>query len=581
MIRPRKQQKKWTEPAADRTNIRRFSQRLEVSEVTATLLWEREQREVSKAREFLNPRLASLSDPFDLTNLSAVVERLQKALKYGESIVVFGDYDVDGVTSTVLLIHMLNQFGAKPQAFVPHRLEEGYGLSIDALKRVLDSGKPDLLIAVDCGTNSREPVAFLRQQGIEVIILDHHTSKEELPEDCILVNPHVHDDPEQPWTNLSAVGIVFKVVHGLLKVLRAAGDDLAHEIQLKNFLDLVALGTICDLVPLTGENRILARHGLRLIQKGQRVGICALMEASGWRPGDEITPIDVSFRLGPRINASGRLADASGPIELLLSEDWQFARQTASELDSFNRERQSIEKTITNTAIELVEERFSGDLGFVLHHEEWHSGVVGIVASRIANRYHRPTLVLGSEGADIKGSGRSIPGVNLVEVLQACEPWLKRWGGHPMAVGLCADPQSVEGLRQAFNDALQQQFSEGLPDQVLKIDCWIEPESLNESLLTELELLEPFGQKNPEPVFACKAIRLRDFGPFGNGHMKFSMLTKNGNGSLSGVAWNRGGDLKNPDLSGPIDIAFRFHWNHWNGRKEARLTMVDWRPAQD
>ncbi|MCC5835846.1 MAG: single-stranded-DNA-specific exonuclease RecJ, partial [Opitutales bacterium] len=423
MIRIRKQQKQWTEPSADAASIRRLSQRLEVSEVIATLLWERDQRDTSIARDFLNPRLAGLDDPFALKNLRAVVSRIRKALERSESVVVYGDYDVDGVTSTVLLMHILSRFGVTPKAFVPHRLEEGYGLSTEALERVLESGKPDLLIAVDCGTNSREPVAFLRERGIDVIILDHHASKEALPEDCLLVNPHLQDTDkgEQPWTNLSAVGIVFKVVHGLLKELRAEGDDLAHEIQLKDFLDLVALGTICDLVPLIGENRILARHGLRLIQKGQRIGICALMEASGWRPGDEITPIDVSFRLGPRINASGRLADASGPIELLLSDDWQFARNSANELDAFNRERQAIEKEITATAIDMVETEFNDQLGLVLHHPDWHSGVVGIVASRIANRYHRPTLVLGAEGAEIKGSGRSIPGVNLVEVLQHCE----------------------------------------------------------------------------------------------------------------------------------------------------------------
>ncbi len=579
MIRPRKQQKQWTEPTADAASIRRFSQRLEVSEVTATLLWERNLRDTSKAREFLNPRLSGLDDPFALKNLRAVVSRIRKALERGESVVVYGDYDVDGVTSTVLLIHILTRFGVKPKAFVPHRLEEGYGLSTEALERVLESGKPDLLIAVDCGTNSREPVAFLRERGIDVIILDHHASKEALPEDCLLVNPHLEGDTDTPWTNLSAVGIVFKVVHGLLKELRAEGDDLAHEIQLKDFLDLVALGTICDLVPLIGENRILARHGLRLIQKGQRIGICALMEASGWRPGDEITPIDVSFRLGPRINASGRLADASGPIELLLSDDWQFARNSANELDAFNRERQAIEKEITATAIEMVENEFSDQLGLVLYHPDWHSGVVGIVASRIANRYHRPTLVLGAEGAEIKGSGRSIPGVNLVEVLQQCDPSLKRWGGHPMAVGMSTDPELVEGLREAFNRALIEQFNDGLPDPILKVDCWIDANALNESLLRELELLEPFGQKNPEPVFALKNVRLRDCGPFGKGHLKFTLPGKNGNGTLSGVAWNRGADLANPELAGPVDLAFRFHWNHWNGRKEARLTLVDWRPA--
>lgn len=527
---------------------------------------------------FLDPRLADLEDPFALTNMGVAIDRLQRAMAAGESILVYGDYDVDGVTSTALLISILNQFGIEPKFFVPHRLEEGYGLSIDALNRALLDGKPDLLIAVDCGTSSRMAVQYLREKGIDVIILDHHASKEALPEDCILVNPHVYDSETAPWVNLSAVGIVFKFIHALFKKLRNDGDDLAHELHLKDYLDLVALGTICDLVPLTGENRILASHGLKLIQKGRRVGICALLQASGWRLGDEISPFDVSFRLGPRINASGRLAEASMPIHLLLNDDWQFARESARQLDDFNRERQDIERAIAVSATQMVEEIYSDSPGLVLYHPDWHSGVVGIVASRIANRFHRPTLVLGREGNEVKGSGRSVEGVDLVGILKGCEEHLAKWGGHPMAVGFSLIEEQVEGLRNAFCNQLAAQYAEGLPEKQMKIDCWVQTEQLNEKLLKELSQMEPFGQKNPEPVFALRNIRLNSPGTFGNGHMRFQIPSGNGQ-PLAGIAWGRASDLENPDLRGMIDIAFRFHWNTWNGRKTARLTMVDWRPC--
>jgi single-stranded-DNA-specific exonuclease len=567
----------WIEPTVDEPRIKSFSQQLGITPVTAALLWTRGMRDPVETKTFLEPRLADLGDPFALTNMSVAIDRLQKAMAAGESILVYGDYDVDGVTSTALLISILNQFGIEPKFFVPHRLEEGYGLSIDALDRALLDGKPDLLVAVDCGTGSRQAVKYLRDKGIDVIILDHHASKEELPEDCILVNPHVHDSETAPWVNLSAVGIVFKFIHALFIKLRSDGDDLAHELRLKDYLDLVALGTICDLVPLTGENRILASHGLKLIQKGQRVGICALLQASGWRLGDEISPFDVSFRIGPRINASGRLAEASMPIHMLISDDWQFARESARQLDDFNRERQDIERSISETAVTMVQEVYSDSPGLVLYNPDWHSGVVGIVASRIANRFHRPTLVLGREGDEVKGSGRSVDGVDLVDILKCCEGHLAKWGGHPMAVGFSLVEQQVEGLRKAFCDQLAAQYSRGLPEKQMKIDCWVQPEQLNETLLKELSSMEPFGQQNPEPVFALRNVRLNNPGTFGNGHMRFQLATGNGQ-PISGVAWGRAGDLENPQLRSAIDLAFRFHWNNWNGRKSARLTLVDWRP---
>lgn len=572
---------RWINPLIDECKAAALGQRLGLSPVSASLLWARGIRDIQSAEAFLNPRLSALDDPFAITQMANAVDRIQEAMASGQSILVYGDYDVDGVTSTALLIHVLSQFGAKPRFFVPHRLDEGYGLSIEALDRAFQEiGVPDLLIAVDCGTGSQDSVRHIRQQGVDVVILDHHTSKGSLPEDCILVNPHVHDNEDAAWHNLSAVGLVFKFVHGLLKRLRADGDELAHELQLKEYLDLVALGTICDLVPLTGENRILAMHGLRLIQNGKRLGICALMQAAGWRPGDEISPVDISFRLGPRINACGRLSDATMPINLLLSTDGSFARESAQMLDAYNSERQDIERKIARQAMRMVEEHFADDPGLVLYDPEWHSGVVGIVASRVTQRYHRPTLVLGREGEEVKGSGRSVEGVDLVQVLQGCSHLFEKWGGHPMAVGCSMKESNVEPLRRSFREELGIAHQSGMPEKAVRIDCWLTTEQLNEVLLLDLEKMEPFGQKNPEPVFAMKDVSLLGCAPFGNGHLKFQVAGANGR-NHAGVAWNQAESiLSNPEFHQPVDIAFRFHWNHWNGRKTPRLTLLNWRKSE-
>lgn len=564
----------WSCRSTDSGCSRRLSHQLGLTESTASLLCQMGFSEPSEASDFLSPSLTKIEDPFEVTHVQDAVKRIRLALARDEDVLIFGDYDVDGVTSTAFLVDVLQLFGMRPRYIVPLRLEEGYGLSEDALERALADGKPNLLIAVDCGTSSSEAVTTLRKQGIDVIILDHHTSKDDLPQDCILVNPHVHDSGDRPWSHLCAVGIVFKFIHALLKELRLEGDELAHEIRLRNYLDLVALGTIADLVPLLGENRILAKEGLRLIRNSRRIGLCALLEVSGLSLGTEVTPFDISFRLGPRINASGRLDDASRTIDLFLSDDWQFCRATAKALDDINRERQDIERSITEGATAQVETMYRTDPGLILFNPEWHAGVVGIVASRIAQKYHRPVIVLGEDSGLAKGSGRSVEGINLVDVLKSCRDYLVKWGGHPMAVGLSAREHDLSALRGAFNASIIDHVQGDLPEKTQRISLWVTPEMLTEKLLEELELLSPFGQGNPEPVFGLRQVQLRSVTPFGNGHFRFN-LDRHGAAPISGVAWKLGHRIPAPDQL--IDIAVRFSWNVWQGRKTPRLTLINWR----
>jgi single-stranded-DNA-specific exonuclease len=569
---------RWITPDLDEALTQRISRQFGISEVSARLLAGRQLLQFDEIEAFLSPSLTRLSDPLLVGNMEAAVERLKAALRLEESVLIFGDYDVDGVTSTVFLTHFLRRFGLNPRYVVPKRLKEGYGLSIDSLERAFVDGKPDLLIAVDCGTGSTEEVAWLRAQGISVLILDHHASKEALPEDCILVNPHVHDEPDVPWKNLCSVGLVFKFCHAFLKVMRAQGDPFAENTDLREYLDLVAMGTVADLVQLDGENRILVRHGLNRLRHCQRPGICALMEVSGLPLGEELTPVDIGFRLGPRINASGRIDEATLPIQLLLGEDWQTCRKAAQLLDDFNRERQDIERDITLQAEAEVASRFQNDAGIVVHSSDWHSGVVGIVASRLARKFNKPALVLGSESDGLlKGSGRSIAGVNLVEILGECADLLEQWGGHPMAVGLTASESKIDAFREAFKASLEKTFPEGLPEPFLSIDAEVGPADLTPRLLDEMEQLAPFGQGNPEPVFALRGVFIRNIGRLGKAHLRFQVDRAAAQSPVDCVGWNMADNV--PPVGSPVDLAARFHWNVWRGDRSPRLTLMDWRPV--
>ena len=571
---------RWIHTPLPAGEIEALSKRDGVSLVLAELLLRAGLGEAGATEEFLRPLLAGIGDPFLLHNLEAAAERLAAAIARREQIIVLGDYDVDGVTSTALLVSVLRRFGLQPRFVVPRRAEDGYGLSRSAIDRALELGRPQLFIALDCGTNSHDEVGYLRAQGIDVIVVDHHRSKERTLEEGLLLNPHVNpgaDGGNAARRNYCTVGLVFKLMHGLLKRLRAAQDPVAANIKLRDYLDLVALGTLADLVPLTGENRIFAHHGLRIMQETRRPGLRALMEVSGLKPGQEIMAVDVSYRIGPRINASGRLADAALSVELLVSDDARFCFETARQLDGFNRERQDIERQITEEAERLVESRFTSDLGIVLFDENWHPGVVGIVAGRVSRKYNRPCIVLGNEGDFAKGSGRSIDGVNLVEVLAACGEDLESWGGHPMAVGVSLLKAKVDGFRARFAEAVRKHAGEGLAEARITVAAWLQAGQIGEELMAELDALHPFGQGNPEPVFGITGVTLRQRPEvFKDHHFRFALDGGQGR-RLSGVAWKMAQRV--PPTEVPLDLAVELHWNHFNGRKLLQLQLIDWRPA--
>ena len=451
-----------------------------------------------EVRSFLRPRLKSLSDPFLLPNMEAAVTRVIAAIDRGERIVLFGDYDVDGVTSLALTAELLRAYGAAPELFLPLRMEEGYGLSRDSIERCLAQHRPQLLIALDCGTSSAAEIVDLTKRGIDVIVVDHHEPKGSLPECTAVVNPKA--EAQSPFHYLCTAGLAFKLCHALLK-------RRPLDFDLKSKLDLVALGTVADIVPLCGENRTLVHRGALEIARSPRIGLRALIDISGVKP--PILPEDIGFRLGPRLNAAGRLSTAEKALRLLLTDDETEARELAKLLDEQNRERQEVEKAILAAAEEKIAVDFdpTRDAAIVVADAEWHPGVLGIVASRIARKYHRPTIVIGFDSSGLgKASGRSIEGLNLVEALNRCADKIDKYGGHEMAAGLSIQQKNADAFAQAFRAAARELLRDEQLQPRLRLDHELTFAELNYDFLHWHELLQPFGNGNPQPLFLAREV---------------------------------------------------------------------------
>src|SRR5947209_6427183 len=436
-----------------------------------------------EVQAFLQPRLKSLSDPLLLPNMKAAVTRILVALDRRERIVLFGDYDVDGVTSLALLAETLRAYGAIPDLFLPSRMEEGYGLNHDSVQRSIQQFHPQLLIALDCGTSSGAEIFDLRKRGVEVIVLDHHEPKSAAPECVAVVNPKV--DPGSPFHYLCSVGIVFKLCHALLKTRPI-------DFDLKSKLDLVALGTVADIVPLRGENRTLVQRGAVEIARSSRPGLKKLIKVSGVR--SPILTEDIGFRLGPRLNAAGRLSTAEKSLQLLLTRDWTEATALAELLDQQNRERQEVEKQIFAAAEEKIGSEYDPrcDAAIVVGARGWHPGVLGIVASRIAKKFHRPAIVIGFDDNGMgKGSGRSIEGLSLVEALNRCGEHLEKFGGHEMAAGLTMREENLIVFSEAFRRVARELLSEECLQPRLLLDHELAFSELNFDLLRWHEMLQP------------------------------------------------------------------------------------------
>jgi single-stranded-DNA-specific exonuclease len=539
----------------------------------ARLLMRKGFASADEIENFLRPRLSSLGDPFLLPQMEKAVERILEALDRRERIVLFGDYDVDGVTSLALLSEMLRAYGGAPDLFLPLRMEEGYGLSHESVERCLEQHQPKLLIAIDCGTSSAEEIANLGRRGVDVIVLDHHeppvaaaTSgftgepKSALPKCIAVVNPK--SDANSPFHYLCSVGIVFKLCHALLKTRPLA------DFNLKSKLDLVALGTVADIVPLRGENRTLVQRGAIEIARSLRPGLKKLIEVSGVRP--PILTEDIGFRLGPRLNAAGRLSTAEKSLRLLLTRDLHEAAALAELLDKQNRERQEVEKQIFAAAEEKIAEEYDAlrDAAIVLGARDWHPGVLGIVASRVARKFHRPAIVIGFEENGMgKGSGRSIEGLSLVEALNRCGQHLEKFGGHEMAAGLTMREENLAVFSEAFRRVAHEILSEENLHPRLQLDHELSFSELNFDLLHWHEMLQPFGSGNPQPLFFARGVESVAAPRVVNDkHLIFRLRQRNYHRR---AVYFDAAKVELPDP--PWDIAFRIRADEYEG--ETRLDM--------
>ena len=543
-----------------------------VSPFAAQLLINRGIKTAAEAKAYLYPTFDELHSPFKLADMDKAVERIHTAIQRGEKICVYGDYDADGTTATALLRNTFRQMDVPADYYIPNRFDEGYGLSEDTIEKIQKEKKAKLLITVDCGITSVKEVALANQLGMDVIVTDHHQPTAEQPPAYALISPKVPGN-EYPYAELAGVGLAFKLAQGLI-------DDSAF---LESLLDLVALGTVADMAPLTGENRILSRLGLAELDKRERPGIHALCEAAGHKIDTPLDGYALSFKLGPRINAVGRMDTADKAVELLTTDAEDVATRIASQLNQANQERKDLEKQIQEQAVEIIESEIDdATVGIVVASDKWDEkaqGVVGIVAGRLKETYYKPAIVLAINGDEATGSGRCIDGMNLANSLVACTDLLVKHGGHAAAAGLTIKTSNIPKFKNAFDDYA----SEHLTDEALQPKLDLEFEThfslLTLDTLKELEQFEPFGQKNPSPLFGKRSVKVADGTPrtMGQDGSHLKMFISDGGGKHCAIAWGAGDQLvtfNRPNVS--LNVAFSPQINEWQGTRSVQLILKDW-----
>jgi single-stranded-DNA-specific exonuclease len=562
---------------------------LRVSPYLGQMLLNRGLREAAACREFLRPTLAGLHPPEALAGVTRAAERLARAVRDGEKVVIYGDYDVDGITATCILWHAIRVLGGRAEFYIPHRIDEGYGLNAEALKAICDEGA-SVIVSVDCGVTAVEQARVACERGVDLIVTDHHEWKcggqddatvPLLPECYAVVHPRLQADGAAPYPNpvLCGAGVAFKLAWGLGKAI-TGGAKVAEPF--KNFLldatALVALGTIADVVPLVGENRILAQKGLLGLRQSKLVGLRALIASAGLTD-QALDSYDVGFKLAPRLNAIGRLGHARLAVEMLTTDDEKKATEIATYLEGQNRQRQSIERKIVQQAVEQVTNLGLDDDGscaIVVGHEEWHAGVVGIVASRLVDQFHRPAVVVALKNGHGQGSGRSIAGFHLNNALAACAEHLETFGGHEMAAGLKLQSEKFEMFRDSFNKHASSVLTPEMLVPELRLECLAELSDVSETLVGELKWLGPFGHGNPKPLLCCRGVELatlpRRVGQSGD-HLQ--LLVRQGERTMKCIAFGYGPLFDRLTPGTKLDLAVEPTLNEYNGYRSVELEVKD------
>lgn len=566
-------EKQWELASTDETDrIEELAGTLAVKPVVARLLVQRGIASAQQARAFFTPDRSGLHDPFLFEDMHAAVERIIEALTERQRIYVFGDYDVDGITSASLLYLFFRDLGGNVQYYIPDRQAEGYGLSVEGIESAAEDGTR-LIVTVDCGITAMTEVKRANELGLDVIISDHHQPADDIPKALAVINPKV-PGCNYPFGDLAGVGVAFKLAQGVAHTL-----DLEEEF-LEKYLDLVAVGTAADIVPLVDENRIFVRTGLDKLNREPQVGIRALIETARLRLG-RTDVSQIIYGLAPRINAVGRLGSASRAVDLMITSNEQRARQLSQELERENRERRRIDTTTLDEAVEEVEETFdpAEDYALVLARESWHGGVIGIVASRLIERYFRPTIMISIEDGVGKGSARSIPGFDIYEALGKCSDLLEQFGGHTYAAGLSLPAENIPKLRERFNEIAKDTLSKTQLIPKLSIDAEINASQVDDLLLRQLKSFEPFGPSNPVPNFMSRSVELSGYPRIvGTNHLKFKVRAESR--TIDCIGFNLGDKLGELDPTrANNEIVYTIEENEWMGSVYLQLRIQDVRAA--
>ncbi|MGN1297689.1 MAG: single-stranded-DNA-specific exonuclease RecJ [Clostridia bacterium] len=556
--------KKWQIYETNEEEIKKLKSKYQLNELLATILVNRNIIKEDDIRLFLNPTRNDFYDPFLITDMEVAIERIVEAIEGKQKVTIYGDYDVDGITSITVLKSFLEDVGLEASSYIPNRLNEGYGLNKDAIDTIKQSGC-DLMITVDCGISAIDEIEYANSLGIETIVTDHHEPGNELPKAHAVID-NKRKDSKYPFRELAGVGVVFKLIQALGIKL-----GLKEETYLK-YLDIVCIGTISDIVPLVDENRVIAKLGLMLVKQTKNIGLKSIINSSGYTKIDSNT---ISFGVAPRINACGRMGKAEEALKLFLSSNVDEVNDLTKRLNEHNRQRQETEKAIFENAIEKIEkEHLNDNKAIVVGGKNWHHGVIGIVSSKITDMYFKPSILLSFEEEGIgKGSGRSIPGFDLHDALMKCSDTVEKFGGHSMAVGITIKKEKLEDFRKELEDiAMEKHIDEIIP--IINIDAKINLNDINKEMVESLKRLEPFGEANKMPIFAFKNLKIDSIRALSEGkHLKLTL--KDTNNIINAIGFNMGHLTEEYKIGDRVDVAGVLEVNTFNGAENLQINLRD------
>lgn len=556
--------KKWKIYETDENKIKEIQEKYQINKLLATILVNRNITKEEEIRLFLEPTRNDFHDPFLITDMEKAVQRMLQAIEKQEKVTIYGDYDVDGITSITVLKSFLQDRGLEVENYIPNRLEEGYGLNKEAIDKIQNKGC-QLMITVDCGISAVEEIAYANSLGIETIVTDHHEPGSELPKAFAVID-NKRKDSQYPFRELAGVGVVFKLIQAIGITL-----GLKEEEYLK-YLDIVCVGTISDIVPLVDENRVIAKLGLLLINQTKNIGLRSIIHSSGYT---KIDSNSISFGIAPRINACGRMGKAEEALALLLSQNYNQVSELTNKLNDHNRIRQETEKNIFENAVKQIEEEhLENRHAIIVGGENWHHGVIGIVASKITEMYFKPSILLSFEEDGIgKGSGRSIPGFDLHDALMQCTDTIEKFGGHSMAIGITVRKDKFSKFREKFEQiASEANIDEIIP--VIQIDSKIELKDINQDMVESLKQLEPFGEGNRMPVFVFKNLKIDSIRALSEGkHLKLTV--KDNNTIINSIGFNLGHLAEEYRIGDKIDVVGVLEVNRFNGVDSLQINMKD------